>query len=48
MKRFAAVLSLLLVVPAAADNLIRNASFELPFEVGTTKMLQGQEPMQYH
>lgn len=48
MRRNVLLLALLLVLPAAAENLIRNASFELPFEVGTTKMLQGQEPMQYH
>lgn len=34
--------------PASAENLLRNGSFELPFKVGTTPMLQGQEPMQYH
>jgi hypothetical protein len=33
---------------AEAENLIRNGGFELPWQVGSTKMLQGQEPMQYH
>ena len=31
-----------------SENLIRNGSFELPFQVGTTSMLQGQEPNQVH
>ena len=38
----------LLACPVRAENLIRNGSFERPFQIGTTKMLQGQEPMQYH
>ena len=33
---------------ARGENLIRNGSFELPLEVGTTPMLQGQEPNQLH
>ncbi|MEI6500396.1 MAG: hypothetical protein WCP21_05135, partial [Armatimonadota bacterium] len=48
MRRFAILLPFLLLSPLTAQNLVRNGSFELPFEVGTTKMLQGQEPMQYH
>ena len=48
MRRLALLSALLLLAPAGAENLIRNGGFELPFEVGTTKMLQGQEPMQYH
>ena len=48
MRRALLALIPLLAYPAVAQNLIRNGSFELPFQVGTTKMLQGQEPMQYH
>lgn len=40
MRRNLVVLAVLLVLPVTADNLIRNGSFELPFEVGTTKMLR--------
>ncbi len=34
--------------PLWGANLLRNGSLELPATVGTTRMLQGQEPYQYH
>jgi hypothetical protein len=48
MRHTALLLALAVLAPAGAQNLIRNGSFELPDKVGTTRMLQGQEPMQYH
>lgn len=48
MNRLAVLLALVWALPVAGQNLIRNGSFELPDTVGTTRMLQGQEPMQYH
>ena len=47
--RFVIILFVLgLTLSAPAENLLRNGSFEQPFQVGTTIMLQGQEPNQHH
>lgn len=48
MPRVIPLLVLVFVLPASCQNLLRSGSFELPDQVGTTRMLQGQELMQYH